>query len=190
MLSLNDKKSDEQLLVLVKKGKIAAFDVLYLRYSQRLLYFFYRMLNGDKDKAQDFLQETFLRIFKNAHSFNPARRFSTWVYSIAYNLCKNEYRRMSRNILEHRDEIEEIHIQQDRTYEQKLDDQFFVQAVFEQLQQLKPEQKSAFILRFQENLSTLEISEILDCPEGTVKSRLFYVTKKLAKKLYNYYPKN
>ncbi len=110
------------------------------------------------------------------------------MFSIAHNLCKNEYRRINRNILESREDVETLNITQETAVEKQLDAKFFTRALHRQLDLLRPEQKSAFILRFQENLSTREISTILNCPEGTVKSRLFYLTKKLAGQLVDFHP--
>jgi len=75
-------------------GEEAAFDELYNRYSKRLLVYFYRMLGRNEEKAQDFLQDFFLKLIEKPHLFSSKNRFSSWVFTVASNMCKNEYRRL------------------------------------------------------------------------------------------------
>ena len=70
-----------------------AFAVLYDRYSPRMYRFFFRMLWRDAGKAEDFTQEIFLKIIEKPQLFDPERNFKTWIYTLASNLCKNEYSR-------------------------------------------------------------------------------------------------
>ncbi|MDP7122228.1 MAG: sigma-70 family RNA polymerase sigma factor, partial [Candidatus Marinimicrobia bacterium] len=74
--------------------KTSAFDELYARYSSRLFHYFYRMLGGNPEKARDFLQDIFFKIVENPDRFHTGNRFSSWVFTIAHNMCKNEYRRL------------------------------------------------------------------------------------------------
>ena len=85
--------ADEELIRMLCDRDVAAFDELYERYVQRLLRYFHRMLAANEEQAQDFLQETFLRVIEKRSSFDPTGRFSTWIFAIAHNLCCNEYRR-------------------------------------------------------------------------------------------------
>ncbi len=85
--------SDEELMESVKVGEETAFDELYNRYSKRLLVYFYRMLGSNEEKAQDFLQDIFVKIIEKPHLFGSKNRFSSWVFTVANNMCKNEYRR-------------------------------------------------------------------------------------------------
>jgi len=184
--------SDEQLMQAIQVGNAAAFKVLYQRYSQRLLHFFCRLLGGDEEKAQDFLQDTFLKIVEKPHQFQIDKNFSTWIFTVAYNLCKNEYRRQDvrkqfQNVPDldafvHNNggELQEV--------EQAIDQKLFEQALEKELAQFDPERRSIFLLRFQQNFSIKEISDILKCAEGTVKSRLFYMTQKLGRVLKAYNP--
>ena len=86
--------SDEELMESVEVGEETAFDELYNRYSKRLLVYFYRMLGGNEEKAQDFLQDIFVKIIEKPHLFGSKNRFSSWVFTVANNMCKNEYRRL------------------------------------------------------------------------------------------------
>ncbi len=183
------KYSDEELMSLIGNGDSTYLKELYNRYSNKLLFYFYRMLGGDEEKAQDFLQDVFLKIIEKPDQFNEKMKFSTWIFTIASNLCKNEYRRMKVRETT-RNEPDMDHHEQVNTINQihKINQIDFEKAVQQELRKMDPEQRSTFILRFQENLSIKEIGEILNCSPGTVKSRIFYTTKKLASCLKEYNP--
>lgn len=184
------EQNDEQLMVLVGEHNSRAFETLYDRYSSALLNYFYRMLWQDRGKAEDFMQDLFMKIVNNPLSYNPERPFKTWLYSVANNMCKNEYKKQavrkgSNELLEGRE------IQGSSGLETilALDEKTFNKALTEALEDLEPIQKETFILRFKDEMSIKEISEIFECSEGTVKSRIFYTLKKLAPKLKMYHPK-
>lgn len=88
-----EQASDERLMELVRKGDEPAFAALYDRYQGRLMSYFHRMLWKDRERAQDFVQELFTKLAQRPESYDPSRPFSTWLFSVANNLCKNEYRR-------------------------------------------------------------------------------------------------
>src|SRR6188472_977169 len=79
-------------------GEERAFQELVERYQTRLLNFIYRTI-GDREKAEDLVQEVFIRVYRHLHRFDRSKKFSTWVYTIASNLAKNELRNRSRNPL-------------------------------------------------------------------------------------------
>src|SRR3981081_2922658 len=79
-------------------GEERAFSELVTRYQTRLLNFVYRTI-GDREKAEDLVQEVFIRVYRHLHRFTASKKFSTWVYHIASNLAKNELRHRSRNPL-------------------------------------------------------------------------------------------
>jgi RNA polymerase sigma-70 factor (ECF subfamily) len=174
----------------VQQGDTAAFDELYQRYSQRLLYFFYRMFGGDKDKAQDFLQDLFLKIIEKPNQFVSKQRFVSWIFTVAHNMCKNEYRRLSvRQVVENTTNLDSVSDgKEDDFIERQIDQKIFESQLLNELKNLNPDYQTTFLLRFQENLSIKEISEILNCSEGTIKSRLFHITKKLMERLRAFNP--
>ena len=186
------KRSDEKLMELIQRGDTSAFDELYHRYSQRLLLYFFRELGCDEQKAQDFLQDAFLKIVEKPGLFDPERKFSTWIFTVAYNMCKNEYRRLqAREIVENDVDIDDISQCCESEYqpsEQNVDRKMFEKALSAELDKLDDGHRTAFLLRYQQNLSIREIGQILGCSEGTVKSRLFYTTQKLAAKLKAFNP--
>ena len=89
---------DNALVTAYLGGTSRAFDLLVERYQTRLLNFVYRTI-GDRERAEDLVQEVFIRVYRHLHRFDRSKKFSTWVYTIASNLAKNELRNRSRNPL-------------------------------------------------------------------------------------------
>ena len=170
--------SDEELMRRMSGGCEASFSELYDRYGQRMHRYFYRMLGQDAHRADDFTQELFMKLIEKQALFDPARRFSTWLYTVAGNMVKNEYRRVSR--IPEPPDIPDFFYE---NFTEDVDNQLFEQHLHLALEGLDETQRQCFVLRYQEELSVKEIAGILNCPEGTVKSRLFYTVKKLAGKL-------
>jgi RNA polymerase sigma-70 factor, ECF subfamily len=90
--------SDEELVTAHLEGRPGAFQELFGRYRDRLVHFITRK-TGDPDRAQDLVQEAFIRVTRHLHRFDTEKKFSTWVYTIASNLSKNELRNRSRSPL-------------------------------------------------------------------------------------------
>lgn len=173
--------SDEALMLHIKKCNNKAFDELYNRYSKRLLNFFYSKLNYDQEKANDLLQDLFLKIIEKPELFDTNKKFSTWIYTVAYNMCKNVYRSNCKgnnydiNLLKELPTFDK--------FNNKYDVDFFIDSLNTELNNLSKKHKQTFNLRHKDMLSIKEISIVMNCSEGTVKSRLFYATKELSKKL-------
>ncbi len=178
-------KSDEELMSMLAQGGQSAFDELYRRYSKPMLNFFYRLLNFDKEKAEDMLHDLFLKIIEKTDTFDCSRTFSSWFYTLAGNMVKNEY----RNRKYHSDYIESQ--QYSEIYENGnigIDSKMFQSRLVNELNKMDEDSQLLFKLRFSEEMSVKQIAEIMECPEGTVKSRLFYLTRQLSKKLIAYKP--
>jgi RNA polymerase sigma-70 factor (ECF subfamily) len=167
--------SDAELMREISSRSAVAFDELYRRYGQKLFSFFYRMLWKDKELAEDQTQELFLKVIKNAESFDESRSFSIWLYSIANNMCKNEYRKAETK-QKHKPVVSDTHHPQG---EKNMDLKGFGIAVERLIRGLPDEKKSLYLLRFQDQLTVPEISSIMSIPEGTVKSRIFNLLKEL-----------
>ena len=88
--------SDEELMVFIQRGNEKAFDILYDRFSRRVFYFLIRLNGNDTEAANDLLQETFIRVFDKSKLYNPEKKFSTWIITIAANLVKNAQRSATR----------------------------------------------------------------------------------------------
>jgi len=186
-----DTYTDEKLMKFIQRQDTVAFDVLYERYSKRMLYYFHRMLGGNEEKAQDFLQDLFLKIVEKPERFCTDNKFTSRIFTVAHNMCKNEYRQQSvRQIVSNAPDMDLLceNLGDDHPIEQAVDHHQFEQAVILALSELSPEHKTTFLLRHQENQSIKEISAQLNCSEGTTKSRLFYTTQKLAQKLKRHNP--
>ncbi len=177
--------SDEELMRLMQSEAPGALDELYRRYSKALLRYFHRMLWKNETKAQDFLHDLFLKVIENKHRFDSNRRLSTWLYSIAHNMCKNEYRKQAfRNSVDSR-QGEDGAISPD-IFGSTIDSELFRNQLERVLSELTEEDRAAFVFRYEMDLPVNEISEILSIPEGTVKSKLFYLKKKIAWQLRSY----
>ena len=169
-----------------QNGKASAFDEIYRRYSKRILHFMYRMLHNDEERAQDLLQDLFVKILERPERFDASRNFKSWVFTVAANLCRNEARHPS--FLQIEDEpLPQAQFDQ---LISRVDNKIFKRHLKQELNLLSYEHKSVFILRFQEKLSIKEIAEVMDCSPGTVKSRIHYAVKKLAEKLEMFNPIN
>lgn len=162
-------------------GDQAAFSELYLRYKRRMYYYFYRMLGNSADQANDFLQELFMKLIEKPDSYRAEYNFSTWLYSIANNMCKNEYRKRSIRMDYQAERTAGIPFE--LISEASIEPEQVMEKVFQTLDLFGEEHRSAFLLHYREGFSVKEVAEILDLAEGTVKSRLFYARKLLAEKL-------
>lgn len=172
--------SDEVLMSSLQKGDESAFNELYDRYSNRILYYMYKMLRQDEAKSQDFTQDVFLKIIESADKFDTSKNFKTWVFTIAANHCKNYFRSNKQTLdIENTDTPEPSYDSTTINYEQ----QEFRMQLNNELDKLSAAYKETFMLRHHEGLKLKEIAEILNCPLGTVKSRLNFVTQQLAEKL-------
>lgn len=170
---------------LYQEGDSAAYNSLYHRYSKRLLHFMFRLLNQDQAAAEDVLHDVFLMIAERPQLFNTDRSFKPWVFAVAANACKKHFR------LPDFVEVEEQHFEPESQHLalfDSLDHPRFKSALKKELQLLKYEHRCTFILRYQERLSIKEIASIMDCNEGTVKSRVHYTIKRLAKQLAVFNP--
>ncbi|MBX6364392.1 MAG: sigma-70 family RNA polymerase sigma factor [Gemmatimonadetes bacterium] len=171
---------DSELVARFLAGEKRAFGELASRYHVRLTNFIYRTI-GDRDRAEDLVQETFIRVYRHLHRFDQSKKFSTWVYTIAGNLAKNELRNRSRNPLvlfqtiKNNWEADHRPLEwEDNTY--RPDDLFrkrhLKETVDRAVSQLPDHHRVVFVLREMEGKTYEEISEITGVNLGTVKSRL------------------
>lgn len=174
-----EQLSDEKLMEIIGNQKdsrgMRALDYLYKRYSKPMHNFFYFTLNNDNAKAEDFLHDLFLKILEKNSRFDSAQSFKSWVYRVATNMCKNHFRtyqvvkKYNQHIIKNTSEISE-----------ELNS---VANIKDAINNLESDYRSLIVLRFKMNLSIKEIAQVYECPEGTVKSRLFYATKELSKQV-------
>jgi RNA polymerase sigma-70 factor (ECF subfamily) len=156
----------------VQRGDANAFELLLQRYRQRLFAFLSRRTPA---QPEDLFQETWLRVVRARASFDPARRFSTWLFQIANNLCRDGAR---RSALEAR---EQTQLKSDGAAFAgascaSLDTKLEVQ---QQLARLPERLREVLVLRYFEDLGEREIAEVVGVPPGTVKSRLHAAVRAL-----------
>jgi RNA polymerase sigma-70 factor, ECF subfamily len=174
---LMESFTDEQLISIYQNNldgtARVAFGILYERYAKQMLHYFFYSLHNDNEKAQDFVHDLFLKIIEKNHTFNTNMLFKPWIYRIASNMCKNEYR--SEKVAQKYN----VHVMatSDQTDIQDERENILRQCI----NKLNQEQRSLIVMRFNLKLKIKEIAEIYECAEGTVKSRLFYATKELSK---------
>lgn len=175
-------------MVLIQKNDHRAFNELYDRYSRRILHFMFKMLNNDEEKAQDLLQDLFLKIAERPHLFDTRKKFYTWVFTVAANMCRTTYRNKEMQSTSNNEKkVYHVSVTDDGLIG-RIDAGVFTTHLGRALEKLSYEHKETFILRFHEDFSLKEIAEVMNCSEGTVKSRIFYTTKKLAEELKEFEP--
>src|SRR6185437_10202699 len=171
---------DSDLVAAFLDGEERAFQELVERYQGRLLNFIYRTI-GDRERAEDLVQEVFIRVYRHLHRFDRSKKFSTWAYTIASNLAKNELRNRSRNPLVFFQTIKKNWQDEERPLQfedtaSRPDDLYrrrhLRELVENSVAQLPEHHRQVFILRELEGKSYEEIAEITACNLGTVKSRL------------------
>ena len=178
--------SNEQLMQYMTLGKETAFNEIYSRFSARIYWFFYQRISQNRLRAEDLTQDLFLRLIEKSDSFKKDKCFKAWIYTIAYNMCKNEYRRIKtkERHLRLRDiDISRL-INRDLANLGKVHDHdLFSKRLRIELDKLSQKYSTTFILRHEHGLPIKAIAEIMSCPEGTVKSRLFFAIKQLSSNL-------
>ena len=179
--------TDEELITRFQQGDVYAFDLLVKRYKDPLLNFVYRFV-GDHIEAEDIVQETFLRLFKNKHYYKEIAKFSTWIYTIAGNLAKTELRRRRRrqffSISHFMTQDKDYDIPDDTKSPEQAANSLITDSIIQKaIQKLSPKFKEVIVLRDIQELSYEEIAEIVSIPLGTVKSRVNRARLKLQEDL-------
>lgn len=180
--------TDEDLLMAVRAGRVDSLAELVARWEQPLFRFVYRLLQRRED-ANDVCQETFLRILHKSDHFREGARFSTWMYQIALNLCRDQARkrkRWSALLVESREGEDEAPVEFVSNRPGPGDEALGREAVLAvrgALAALPPEQREVLVMKEYEGLKFREIAEILGCPESTVKSRMYYALGAMRERL-------
>ena len=179
--------TDEELIARFQNGDVYAFEQIVHRYKNPLINFVYHFL-GDRIDAEDVVQETFLRVFRNKHLYRNIAKFSTWIYTIAGNLAKTELRRRRRRKLlslsqmgyeDKEYELPDPFASTDRIVTTRMNEK----EIHDAINALPVKFKEVVVLRDIQEFSYEEISKILKIPIGTVKSRVNRGRLRLQKKL-------
>jgi RNA polymerase sigma-70 factor (ECF subfamily) len=161
------------------RGEIEGFNLLVENYKVRLFNLLYR-LTGAREEAEDILQETFLRVYREKESYNFDYSFSTWIYTIALNLCRNLYRRKNRVRFTSLDTL----LSQPDSSSENFGNKSRLSSILEKaIITLPLKYKKVFLLRDVDQLSYEDIALTLEIPIGTVKSRVNRARRILKKKL-------
>jgi len=182
-------KIDEQLLIKeVQNGNSVAFTHLVELWHTKIYRFAFRFF-ADTDDAQDITQKTFIKTYQNVGSLKNPEKFSSWIYRIANNLCLDELKRAGRRkstsleaYMEQSVVLESDQVNPDTELQNKELGDILQKALLT----LPDEQRTVIILKEYEGLKFREISDILEEPENTVKSRLYYGLKSTRRVLTNW----
>lgn len=169
--------SDEELMAkILKNSNEKAFEVLYERYHQKLIWFSKRLV-GDEQQAEDIVHDTFIKIIDHVETFDTRYKFSTWVYAIVKNASLSAIRKESnRQALL----LENYQAPNNAQVVINIDNKLLQSRIQQLYDSLTEKEQLLFILRFELTLSLNEIADIAQIPLGSVKSCLFYLLKKLS----------
>ena len=174
-----DNTTDKEIIERVKNGDKKAYDLLVLKYQQRVINLISRFVKNHAD-ALDVSQETFIKAYKALPNFRGESAFYTWLYRIAVNTAKNHLTVQSRKITKSDYDVTEIEqiegnmtLTEQTTPENLLIKDELQEIVLNTIENLPEDLKSAIMLREIEGLSYEEIATVMECPVGTVRSRIF-----------------
>jgi len=164
-------RSDEDLMAAVASGDETALTALIDRYAANVHAYLLRHC-GNREDADDLLQETWVRIARSARSFDTARRFRSWIYGIATNLARDLFRRR----LTRERALRDLAAQPPAAPSADSVDRSELR---ERVAELPENMRAVLLLRYYEGMSEAEMAEVLDIPRGTIKSRLHAALREL-----------
>lgn len=188
-LAQDKEKVDKELIQQVKEGDKQAFDLLVERYQYRIIKLVNRYVN-DPIEALDIAQESFIKAYKAIDKFRGDSAFYTWLYRIAINTAKNHVLTGNRKIIEA--DVEVIDLERTLTRanlrdysppENLLQDRELRKLIFDVVQKLPRELRTAIMLRELDGMSYEEISVVMSCPIGTVRSRIYRAREAIEKRI-------
>jgi RNA polymerase sigma factor (sigma-70 family) len=174
--------SDQELMKLVQAGDASPAAEIFDRYSARIYNFTFRFLKNS-EAAEDATQEVFVKMLKYARQFHGDAKLSTWLFSIAANLCRDHLRKADNKAKEPEETLISLPAATDSSPEWNLERRQNESRVQRALELLTPEQREAILLSRYQGLSYAEIAQIAGCSEGAVKTRVFRAMETLKKAL-------
>jgi len=185
----NSEQLDEELVSRVQRGDKAAFDLLVIKYQHKIIQLVNRYVK-DPSEAQDVAQEAFIKAYRALGTFRGEAAFYTWLYRIAINTAKNYLILRTRRHSNYQLDIQEVEaignepqLQGMDTPEQLILNEEIMTTLNKAIEDLPEEMLLAFKLREFEGLSYEEIALAMDCPIGTIRSRLFRAREAIDKQL-------
>ena len=186
---MGNKASDHVLVDRVQQGDKAAFDILVLKYQHKIVKLVMRYVR-DAEEAQDVAQEAFLKAYRALPSFRGDSAFYTWLYRIAINTAKNYLVAQRRRPLDYELDLQdpdqyEMHgrLKESDTPEGLLLSEEVQAAITKAIDHLPDDLRTAIILRELDGMSYEEIAQTMECPVGTVRSRIFRAREAIDKRL-------
>jgi RNA polymerase sigma-70 factor (ECF subfamily) len=168
--------TDEEVVDAFQRGELSAFDVLVRRWERKIQGAVYRVMGTEED-ARDLCQETFLKAYRSLGSFKHEARFSSWLYQIALNLCRDRMRRRRGRTMVSLDAMDDegaaLPLRADPSPLELAEAGALARTVAAAVNGLPEEQREVIVLKEYQDLTFLEIAEILDVPLSTVKTRLY-----------------
>ena len=184
-----DNATDKEIIERVKSGEKEAYDLLVLKYQQRVINLISRFVKNHSD-ALDVSQETFIKAYRALPNFRGDSAFYTWLYRIAVNTAKNHLTVQSRKITKSDYDVAEIEqiegnmrLTEQTTPESLLAKDELQETILKTIENLPEDLKSAIMLREIEGLSYEGIAEVMECPVGTVRSRIFRAREMIDSKI-------
>jgi RNA polymerase sigma-70 factor (ECF subfamily) len=169
------RRSDEELVRACLAGDESAFGVLVERWQRKIQGAILRLVDS-RDEARDLAQEAFLKAYRNLAGFKQEARFSSWLYQIALNLCRDRMRRRRGRTLISLDEMADggaLMVQAGPDAHELLEVRDLSRRVERAVRSLPDEQREVIVLKEYQGLTFLEIAQALDVPVSTVKTRLY-----------------
>jgi RNA polymerase sigma-70 factor, ECF subfamily len=180
---------DEELVSRVQQGDKSAYDILVIRYQHKIIQLVNRYVK-DYSEAQDVAQEAFIKAYRALGSFRGDSAFYTWLYRIAINTAKNYLVSRSRRNSDYQIDVQDAEaienapqLQGLDTPERELLSEEIIKTIHSAIEHLPEEMRVAIMLREFEGMSYEEIAEAMDCPVGTVRSRIFRAREAIDSKL-------
>ena len=185
----NNTELDRELVLRVQQGDKTAYDLLVIKYQHRIIQLVNRYVK-DPSEAQDVAQEAFIKAYRALGNFRGDSAFYTWLYRIAINTAKNYLVSRSRRYTDYQIDVQDAEQVENAsqlkgmdTPENLLMNDEVVNVIKSAIERLPEEMKTAIMLREFEGLSYEEIAQAMECPVGTVRSRIFRAREAIDEKL-------
>ena len=180
----DNQRSDADLLAAICRQDMVALEQLFERYKQAL----YQTALGitrDEQTAEEVIQDCFYRLYRYAAKLDGSSPLAPWLYRVTVNLCYSRLKKKKRHWTESFHQLAERLWSSPRSGPEHIAERRELQSVIRQtLEILSPQHRAVLVLHYFHEYNVAEIAEILECPEGTVKSRLYYARKVLKEQLH------
>lgn len=181
---MNGKDDTGLLIKRVQNGDLPAFNLIVDQWKDKIHRFAYRFLM-DSDDANEITQKTFIKAYQKIDTLDEPGKFSPWIYRVANNLCIDELRRSGRKRVDTVSDWSE-HESESKSPQKNLEQSELSELLQKALMTLPYEQRVVVVMKQYEGFTFREISEILQQPENTVKSRMYYGLKSMRSTLINW----